>query len=546
MLKQDIVYLALQVSSCVLLFLLAGFSQKYMSSKWKLCYLAPALFCIAYISIMGFDRLLIPVYIGAAVAAVGFFLEKKLIRRIVSVLCAVITVFGLISAAVNPYFRMTDYLGEFEKSLEEMEKRYILAEHKQIDWDGLHDKYEPMFREATELSDEKLNCSAWMQLCAEFKDGHVSYMSKDEDVEKDVLLDVCGRDFGLSILNYEDGRAVAVNVDASLNDLGIHDGTVIVTWNGKSPEEAAKDSEAYRYRSYSDEYNAYFYRSLLAAGTGKKGNVVYIDDDGNERSAELSSIGKYYDRYSETLKKLNKGVNTAHMSVTELDDDTVCLRIKAMMYVGEDSANTDYESTIRSLRRSIKQYRDEGKENLVIDLRGNGGGSGTLVRAIAGLLAPEGEHLYCYDGVWDRETLSYRKNPDGTFVVGKKNTFEGENCLGDGKIVILVDQGSASASDHMAAVMGRFDNVTVMGFTKSCGCAQGVTGIAMSSGGVNLSGSLTLNEDGTVWIDAGADMKSGSPLDVRVPLDEDAVKAIFVDDTDYLLEKALEHLNSDK
>lgn len=546
MLKQDIIYLALQVLFCVLLFLLAGFSQKYVSSKWKLCYLAPALACVVYISITGFERLLLPVYIGAAAVAAGFFWEKKLPRRIVSALCAVITVVGVISAAVNPYFHMTDYLAEFEDTLEEMEKRYVLTDHKQIDWDGLHDKYEPMFREATELSDEKLNCSAWMQLCAEFRDGHVNYASKDEEIEEEIFRDICGRDFGLSILNYEDGRAVAVNVDASLNELGIHDGTIIVTWNGKSPEEAAKDSEAYQYRSYSDEYNAYFYRSLLAAGTGKKGNVVYIDDDGNERSAELSSIGKYYDRYSETLKKLNKGVNTAHMSVTELDDDTVCLRIKAMMYVGEDSTDNNFESTIRSLRRSIKQYRDEGKKNLVIDLRGNSGGSGTLVRAIAGFFAPEGEHLYCYDGVWDKETLSYRKNPDGTFVVGKKNTFEGEDSLGGGRIVILVDHNSASASDHMAAVMGRFDNVTVMGFTKSNGCAQGVTGINMSSGGVNLSGSLMLNEDGTVWIDSGADMKSGSPLDIRVPLDEEAVKAIFVDDTDYLLEKALEHLDSDK
>lgn len=546
MLKQDIIYLTLQVLSCVLLFLLAGFSQKYVSSKWKLCYLAPAVFCIVYISTTSIEKLLLPVYIGAAAVAVGFFWEKKLLRRIVSALCAFITVGGLIGAAVNPYFRMTDYLGEFEDTLKEMEKRYILTDYKQIDWDELHDKYEPIFREATESADEKLNCSAWMQLCAEFKDGHVNYIPEDEAVEEEVIRDICGRDFGLSILNYEDGRAVAVNVDPSLNELGIHDGTVIVTWNGKSPEDAAKDSEAYQYLGYADEYNAYFYRSLLAAGTGKKGNVVYIDDDGNEMSAELSSIGKYYDRYSSTLEKLNKGVKSAHMSVTELNDTTVCLRIKAMMYVGEDSVNTDYESTIRSLRHSIKEYRGEGKENLVIDLRGNGGGSGTLVRAIAGLLAPEGEHLYCYDGVWDREASGYKKNPDGTFVVGKKNTFEGENCLGGGKIVILVDRGSASASDHMAAVMSRFDNVTVMGFTKSCGSAQGVTGIAMSSGGVSLSGSLTLNEDGTVWIDAGTDMKSGSPLDIRVPLDEDAVKAIFVDDTDYLLEKALEHLDSDK
>lgn len=546
MLKQDIIYLALQVPSCVLLFLLAGFSQKYVSSKWKLCYLAPALLCIVYISTTGFEKLLLPVYIGAAAVAAGFFWEKKLPRRIVSALCAVVTIVGVVSAVVNPYFRMTDYLSEFETTLEEMEKRYILTDYKQIDWNELHDKYEPIFREATESGDEKLNCSAWMRLCAEFRDGHVNYIPEDEEVEKDVLRDICGKDFGLSILNYEDGRAVAVNVDTSLNELGIHDGTVIVSWNGKSPEEAAKDSEAYQYRSYSDEYNAYFYRSLLAAGTGKKGNVVYIDDDGNEKSAELSYIGNYYDRYSETRKKLNKGMNSAHMSVTELNDNTVCLRIKVMMYVGDDSADNDYEATIRTLRRSIKDYRGEGNKNLVIDLRGNTGGSGTLVRAIAGLLAPEGEHLYCYDGVWDRETLSYRKNPDGTFVVGKKNTFEGENCLGGGKIVILVDSGSVSASDHMAAVMGRLDNVTVMGFTKSCGSAQGVTRIMTSSGSVSLSGSLTLNEDGTVWIDAGADMKSGSTLDVRVPLDEEAVKAIFVDDTDYLMEKAIEHLDSNK
>ena len=50
---------------------------------------------------------------------------------------------------------------------------------------------------------------------------------------------------------------------------------------------------------------------------------------------------------------------------------------------------------------------------------GGGGGSPQFIMAIAELLAPEGEHDYAYDGVWDEDAKEYKFNPDtGNYEVG--------------------------------------------------------------------------------------------------------------------------------
>ena len=81
-----------------------------------------------------------------------------------------------------------------------------------------------------------------------------------------------------------------------------------------------------------------------------------------------------------------------------------------------------------------------------------------------------------------------------------------------------------------------------MGFTEPNGSAQGVGIVNLESGYISFSGSLMLNQDGTVFIDSGKDFESGDDVDIIIPFDEDAVNAIFSENRDYALEKALEFI----
>lgn len=546
MIKEDILLIAFQLLCCVFLFILAGIAEKFMNSKWRLFYILPAVVCLSMMAYAGFEKSLIGVYIGSALLLVGLFRPKKLPRRIVSAVSAFLAVSGLVTSNVNPSYRSADYLADFKKGFAAMKERYILAEHKGIDWNALYDKYEPMFAEAAEFHDTEQNFLAWTKFCAEFHDAHTSFYPEDYSLAEQVIRNHSGKDYGLVLLSYTDGRTVAVNVDESLNELGIHNGTIVTAWNGISPEEANKQSECFELYSFPDDDNAYFYRTIWAAGTGKgQAEVTFIDDNGTEQTVSLSSMGKYYDRLEDALDTLNQGVQTANVSWKEVNDTTVCLRIKMMMFDSQSTYNDDYTGMKDELRKKVLELKQQGTEDIIIDIRSNGGGSGTLIMAVAELFAPEGEHYYCNDGVWDSQNHCYEKTDNGRFAVGTEHTFMGENILGNGHIVLLVNSGSVSASDHMTKVMNAMDNVTVMGFTEPCGSAQGVSSIELESGDISISASLMLNSDGSIFIDSGVDGQSGNTLDIQIPFDEYAVKALYDDNEDYLMKKAEELLASE-
>ena len=53
----------------------------------------------------------------------------------------------------------------------------------------------------------------------------------------------------------------------------------------------------------------------------------------------------------------------------------------------------------------------------------------------------------------------------------------------------------------------------------------------------------TLDANGEVFLDAGPDRVSSIPLDVQIPLDSDAITAIYENGEDYELGYAVDYLN---
>ena len=228
------------------------------------------------------------------------------------------------------------------------------------------------------------------------------------------------------------------------------------------------------------------------------------------------------------------------MTVKMLDETTAGLRICAMSYNADSQKNEDYKSLKTKLKNDLLDMKEQGMKDLIIDIRGNSGGSGGMVSAIAEILAPTGEHFYAADPVWDRMTNSYKKDKNGDYVFDHEVTFKGSDILNGGKIIILVNSASVSAADHITKIMSGFDNVTVIGFTESNGSAMGVSRISGEYGSLYLSSSVLLDKDGSIFIDSGKDRQSGDDLDIKIPFDEEAVRQIFDNDKDYLLEKAKE------
>ncbi|MES2761637.1 MAG: carboxy terminal-processing peptidase [Bacteroidota bacterium] len=104
------------------------------------------------------------------------------------------------------------------------------------------------------------------------------------------------------------------------------------------------------------------------------------------------------------------------------------------------------------MKKEITKLKDQGVEGIIIDLRDNGGGSLQEVVEMAGLFIPRGPVVQVKDKRGDVYVMD-DKNPDVTW---------------DGPLAIMVNHGSASASEILAAAIQDYKRGVIIG-TQSFG-----------------------------------------------------------------------------
>ena len=103
----------------------------------------------------------------------------------------------------------------------------------------------------------------------------------------------------------------------------------------------------------------------------------------------------------------------------------------------------------RDIRNSFLKLRSQGMKRLVLDLRGNGGGLMTEAVNIVSLFVPKGSVVVSSKGKTPGSNATYRTSTDPI----------------DTKIpiVVLVDSGSASASEIVSGALQDLDRATIIG-----------------------------------------------------------------------------------
>ncbi len=109
----------------------------------------------------------------------------------------------------------------------------------------------------------------------------------------------------------------------------------------------------------------------------------------------------------------------------------------------------DYRSTTRDVKKLLNELKKEHIDGLVIDLRGNGGGSLSEVISLTGLFIDHGPVVQVND-VSGRTSVH-------------KDTVRGVTY--DGPLAVMVDRGSASASEIFAGAIKDYKRGLIIGET---------------------------------------------------------------------------------
>jgi carboxyl-terminal processing protease len=145
---------------------------------------------------------------------------------------------------------------------------------------------------------------------------------------------------------------------------------------------------------------------------------------------------------------------------------------------------------------------------MIIDLRNNGGGTASVVEDIAEQLVKERTEV---------GTIITRTGQPVTlfgYPVAKiKRTLAGSPSAYDKPVVVLINAGSASASEMLAGGLQDIGRVKVVG-QRSCGCLLGFLGYATIPGGAELA----YSELGMVSVKGRRVEHEGVIPDIEVPI----------------------------
>ena len=190
-------------------------------------------------------------------------------------------------------------------------------------------------------------------------------------------------------------------------------------------------------------------------------------------------------------------------SIVEKDNNTYGLINIPKFYIDFD--NQSNRDAAKDLRIEIERLKEQGIQGLVIDLRNNGGGALKTVVDMAGMFIKNGPVVQVKYFDKEKQVLSDRDR----------------SVLWKGPLVILVNEGSASASEILAAAMQDYKRAIIIGGNQTWGkgTVQNVFPLnRMVRGNTNGDlGALRYTTQKYYRINGGSVQLEGVKSDINVP-----------------------------
>jgi carboxyl-terminal processing protease len=366
----------------------------------------------------------------------------------------------------------------FEDVWKTVKDTYIDPKMRGLDWKAIREKHRPKI-EAAE-TDAKF-WRALDDMVGELQDAHTNVLSPQVVARRRANKAATA---GI-VLEALEGKIVVVRVaeGSEAAKAGLTPGTEIRTIGGKPVNELVKEVRERIGRSSSPQATRVsIVRSLYGGPLDSILNLGVVRGDGTVVDVALKRYA-VPDQVTASARLLPSGL--AYVQLSGLDDDNG----------KSDPSNL--------LRDAVKPYRKS--PGLILDLRDNSGGLLRESLEVAGFFLGEGEPVG-----W----MITRENPSVPLFSLTSRGYSG-------RVVILVNGGTASAAELLASFLHEGIKATVVG-EASCGCVLGFSRYRKLKGGgeLTVSGSAFVSRNRVLLEGMGvkpdrlvvptiADLKSG-------------------------------------
>lgn len=396
------------------------------------------------------------------------------------------------------------YADAFTALVDQLEIEYSFTEYKGVDWDALREAFLPRFEAADADGDAQAYRRALRDFAWQIPDGHVSGPFLQEDFQ-----DTAVGGIGLAIKELSDGRVLAVlvveNSQAAL--AGIELGAEILAINDLPISEHISQTVSH-FGPYSTLHTQRLDQVIFAARFPYQENVTVTFQNPGSQAQTVELVADFeFESFDYWLAEDGRTGFELPVEYQLLQDNVGYVKI----YSFSDNA----QLSIQLWERMMRQMNENGVENLIIDMRQNGGGSGYLATAMS---------AYFFDEPLDVGFVGGYSHSRGEFYVDEENPSrlilpEDENLHYDGNVVVLVAASCASACEFFSYNMTLQDRALIVGHTPTAGLGGPVDELLMPEDeAFRFTIGRAFDMVGEIIIEG-----MGIVPDVLVPVDETAV-----------------------
>ncbi len=269
---------------------------------------------------------------------------------------------------------------------------------------------------------------------------HTSYLSPRSSEQFDINMSLSLSGIGAVLRTDDENTKIISVVPGGPADLtGMVSAGDIIVGVGQGSKDAVKDIVGWR---LTDVVNII---------RGKKGSKVVLSilphETGLSGKAEFVNIVR--DKIKLEHQAASKRIITIKRSTGDVKVGVIKLPSFYIDFKARNRGDAVYAGTTRDVKKLLIELNKEGINELIIDLRGNGGGSLSEVVSLTGLFIDKGPVVQINDTTGRTDIL--RDNDSGVIY--------------NGPMAVMIDKGSASASEIFAGAIQDYKRGLIIGET---------------------------------------------------------------------------------